>query len=76
MSRNFYTLSTKLDVLDSAKSTWWVTPLKEFADLKDLNKLEKVNVDSKIKFKEEKGKVNFEITLKNTSDKLRCSLKC
>lgn len=75
LSRNFYALPKKQDELEFAKTTWWVTPIKEFADMKDLNKLEKVKVDSKLKTKEENGKVNFEVTLKNTSDKLAFSIE-
>jgi exo-1,4-beta-D-glucosaminidase len=75
ISSNFYTLSTVPDVLDSAKTTWWVTPLKEFADFKDLNTLEKVSVNSKMKTSEAGEKVNFEITLKNPTDKLAFSIE-
>lgn len=75
LGSNLYTLSTVPDVLDSAKTTWWITPLKEFADYKDLNNLEKIKVDSKIKFKDENGKVKFEALIKNNTDKIALSLE-
>ncbi|MEW5900682.1 MAG: glycoside hydrolase family 2 TIM barrel-domain containing protein, partial [Acidobacteriota bacterium] len=44
ISRNFYPLSTKLDVLNEERTTWFVTPLKEYADLSDLNRLPPVEL--------------------------------
>jgi len=72
---NFYVLPRKQDSLDFSKTTWWYTPVKEYADLKELNNLEKVKIDSKIKFREAKGKVDFEITLKNPTDKIAFSIE-
>lgn len=36
---NFYVLSREPDVLDFEKTTWYVTPVKKYADLKALNNL-------------------------------------
>ena len=44
LADNFYWLSTKQDVPDFAKTTWFYTPMAEYADLKDLDKLPKVKL--------------------------------
>jgi exo-1,4-beta-D-glucosaminidase len=72
---NFYALPTVNDSLDLAKTTWYTTPLKQFADLKDLNKLEKVKVNTKFYLKEEKDKVIFAVDLKNPTDKLAFNIE-
>ena len=41
---NFYWLSTKAETLDWAKSTWWMTPTKSFADYAALSQLPKVKL--------------------------------
>ena len=44
ISSNFYWLSTQPDVLDWAKTNYYVTPVTQHADYKGLNDLPKVNV--------------------------------
>jgi exo-1,4-beta-D-glucosaminidase len=44
LSRNFYWLSTKADVLDYAKTEWYYTPQTEFADFTALQDLPKASV--------------------------------
>ncbi|HOW86430.1 MAG TPA: glycoside hydrolase family 2 TIM barrel-domain containing protein [Candidatus Aminicenantes bacterium] len=41
---NFYCLSSKPETLDEAASTWYVTPIKDFADLTALNNLRPVTL--------------------------------
>src|SRR6185369_12479378 len=45
VSSNFYWLSTQPDVLDWAKTNYYVTPVTQQADFKRLNDLPSVNVD-------------------------------
>ena len=45
VSSNFYWLSTKPDVLDWDKSTWYFTPTKSFSDLTALKTLLKVKLN-------------------------------
>jgi exo-1,4-beta-D-glucosaminidase len=45
VSSNFYWLSTKPEVLDWDKSTWYTTPTKSFDDLTALNTLPKVRLN-------------------------------
>jgi len=45
VSSNFYWLSTQPDVLDWAKTNYYVTPTTQQADFKGLNDLPTVNVD-------------------------------
>jgi exo-1,4-beta-D-glucosaminidase len=40
VSENFYWLSTRDDVLDWQKSTWWYTPTTSYADMTQLQKLQ------------------------------------
>ncbi len=70
VSSNFYCLSTKPDVLDTTKTTWYVTPTKEYADLTELNKLKKVHLTVNSKFISLKGKNEVETELFNNTDKL------
>ena len=46
LSRNFYWLSSKADVLDFAKSESYYTPLTEYADFKALQNLPKATVNA------------------------------
>jgi len=63
---NFYWLSTKPDVLDDSKATWFMTPNASFADLTGLNTLPMAQVKVASRF----GKGEGTITLTNTGDKL------
>jgi exo-1,4-beta-D-glucosaminidase len=47
VSSNFYCLSTKEEILDYSKNTWFVTPTKQLADLTKLNSLTQVNLEIK-----------------------------
>ena len=70
VSNNFYWLSMKKEKMDFAKTIWYVTPVKEFADFSALNNLEKCNMEisKSIKFAGKKGIAK--ITIKNVSDKI------
>jgi exo-1,4-beta-D-glucosaminidase len=52
VSRNFYWLSTKPDVLDFAKSDWYYTPITSYADFTGLQDLPKATVKASLKLKE------------------------
>jgi exo-1,4-beta-D-glucosaminidase len=64
---NFYALSTVPDVLDEAKGTWFVTPLKGFADLTGLQKLPPVQLKTVQRFIPHPNTSDFEMTLENPS---------
>lgn len=70
LTSNFYVLSTQHDILDTAKSNWFVTPEKQYADLKMLNDLPEVKIDVKHHFEVKGGKTFFSVTLKNPTKKL------
>lgn len=63
---NFYWLSKTKDVHDYAKSDWYYTPFKSFADYKELRKLQSVKPQIKTIVKNNEVIVR----LKNTSDKI------
>jgi exo-1,4-beta-D-glucosaminidase len=46
VSTNFYVLSTQKDSLEEKKSTWYITPQSQFADLTLLEKLPKVKLQT------------------------------
>jgi len=70
VSSNFYCLSTKPDVLDTAKTTWISTPTKEYGDLTDLNKLKKVHLTVKQKFNVVNDKEYIETEVANNTKNL------
>ncbi|HKI69469.1 MAG TPA: hypothetical protein VKA67_07770, partial [Verrucomicrobiae bacterium] len=67
---NFYWLSTKPDVLDEAKSTWFVTPNKSFADFKALNQMPEAKVRAEVSFVPAGDGTEATVTLKNNGDTL------
>lgn len=74
-ANNFYWLSTKPDVLDEAKSTWFVTPNKSFANFTALNRLPQAEVQAHVEFWNHKSGMDSydetaEVTLTNTTDTL------
>lgn len=74
VSSNFYWLSTKPEVLDWAKSTWYVTPTKEFADLKGLNDLPPVKVNYSFRNEKQGERGITRVTLENPSRNLAFSV--
>jgi len=70
VSNNFYCLSTKPDVLDEARTEWFVTPVKEFADMTDLNKLPEVQLNVKHHFTREGSKEVAQVELENPTSRL------
>lgn len=70
VSSNFYCLPVKQDELDTAKATWYITPVKEYADMTDLNKLEKINLSAHTIFKAAGEKVEVEEEVINNTKEL------
>ena len=69
ISTNFYCLSTRNDVLDTAKTNWYITPTKQYRDLKELNDLKKIQLTVKSKFitKGDSAEVTAEV-INNTKE--------
>ncbi|MGO9481645.1 MAG: glycosyl hydrolase 2 galactose-binding domain-containing protein [Candidatus Kryptoniota bacterium] len=67
ISSNFYALSTVPDVLDWSKSTWYITPESQYADLTELNHLHETRVNVKARFKRIGDDIHVTADLKNTS---------
>lgn len=70
ISRNFYVLSTRKDLLDEAKSNWFVTPQTQYADLKMLEQLPGVKLDVQNSFDQKGGDTFVHVKLKNPTDHL------
>ncbi|MGZ5495761.1 MAG: glycoside hydrolase family 2 protein [Candidatus Aminicenantales bacterium] len=67
---NFYCLSTKPETLDEANGTWYVTPIKDFADLTALNDLKPVTIKVKDKTSKDGPMTRVTVELENPSDDL------
>lgn len=67
IARNFYWLSTKSDILDEAKSDWFFTPNKSFADFTALNNLPKAELEVKESYASVGEKQILTIKVKNPS---------
>ena len=67
VDENFYWLSKKPDVLDYSKVEWFYTPVKKYADFKELNTMPKsaITVSS-----EPLTKGSMKVALSNTSNKI------
>jgi exo-1,4-beta-D-glucosaminidase len=70
VSSNFYVLSTKPDVLDEGKITWFVTPAKDYADFTDLNKLPQVQLKANHRYAKEGAKNIVTVELENPTSHL------
>jgi exo-1,4-beta-D-glucosaminidase len=66
LSRNFYWLSTKPDVLTFDKTEWYFTPLSSYADLSGLQNLPKAAVKVSIKGQEAGEEATAEVAVENT----------
>jgi exo-1,4-beta-D-glucosaminidase len=70
VENNFYWLSTKPDIPDFEKSTWYWTPNKQHADFKALNSIEKTEVNYDYSISTDKDGANFEVTIHNPTNKI------
>ena len=67
---NFYWLSTKPEVIDWAKSTWWMTPTASYADFTAISQLPKVKLKMTDRT-ERKGEESItHVTIENPSKSL------
>jgi len=65
VSRNFYWLSTKPDVLDFDKTEWYFTPLSSYADMSGLQNLPKAAVKASMKRQEGGAEFGARVTVEN-----------
>jgi exo-1,4-beta-D-glucosaminidase len=70
LSRNFYWLSTKPDVLDFAKSEWYYTPMTAFADFTQLQQLHKVSLKASFDFQKVSDETAARVSVLNPSNSL------
>lgn len=73
LSRNVYWLSKNNDVMDWDNSTWYYTPVTEFADFTALNEMETADVEVEVETVEKSeegsyGNSGLKVMLKNKSD--------
>jgi exo-1,4-beta-D-glucosaminidase len=67
---NFYCLSAKPETLDEPKTTWYVTPIKDFADLTALNDLKTVTLKVKDKASKDGPRTRISVEIENPSPDL------
>jgi exo-1,4-beta-D-glucosaminidase len=65
ISRNFYWLSSKQDVLDFSKSEWYYTPQSDFADFTGLQELPAAKLNAYYSVNPEKDDVAAFVTVEN-----------
>lgn len=70
LSRNFYWLSTKPDVLDFDKTEWYYTPLSSYADFTALQSLPKATIKARAHFTSKEGETSGRVTIENTGTSL------
>ena len=75
LSTNFYWLSTKPDDLDFAKSTWYVTPARSYADYTALSTLPAAQVTAGVRFEREGADELAHVTLSNPGSTLAFFLR-
>ncbi len=68
IDENFYWLSTKKDVMDYPATEWFVTPIKEFADLTALDRLPLVPLKVHSAFEQAGAERAVRVTLENPTD--------
>jgi len=67
VSNNFYVLSTQKDSLAEKKSTWYITPQSQYADLTLLEKLPKVKLQKSETVSQKGENTVIDVKLKNPS---------
>ncbi len=70
IASNFYWLSQKEDVLDYPGSTWFVTPVKQYADFKALSRLPWATIQAKFELSENHGSRQMTVHLNNPTEHL------
>lgn len=76
IDRNVYWLSTKPDVLDFTKSTWWYTPTTSYADLTGLQGLPSATVERQVRTTPlDRNRLRTDVTLTNTSNTVALAVR-
>jgi exo-1,4-beta-D-glucosaminidase len=70
ISNNFYVLSTQQDSLDEKKSTWYITPQSQYADLSLLEQIPKVKLQITETTEKKDGETMINVRLKNPTSHL------
>jgi len=70
VSDNFYWVSTKDDEQDFENSKWFITPVKSYANMTDINSLPAAKVSYTFNEKKEDGRSKIEVNIQNDSDVL------
>jgi exo-1,4-beta-D-glucosaminidase len=68
VAENFYWLSTKKDVMNYPATEWFVTPIKEFADLTALDTLPQVTLSALSAFEQAGVEQQVRVSLQNPGD--------
>jgi exo-1,4-beta-D-glucosaminidase len=75
VSNNFYWLPRQPDVLDFAKSSWYLTPTKTFGSVQGLNNLRKVRLEPQLAVRSNNGETTARVTVKNDGNALAFAIE-
>jgi exo-1,4-beta-D-glucosaminidase len=75
ISDNFYWLSEKQDEYDWDKTSWAYTPMKGYADFKNLNDLPQSKVELTYSGSSQNNKILFRVKLKNPTERIAFFIK-
>jgi exo-1,4-beta-D-glucosaminidase len=67
---NFYWLSSKMDKMAWSKTLWFYTPIQQFADFKEINAMEKVDISVEKEIVSQGNEWEMNVTVNNPSEKL------
>jgi len=70
IARNFYWLPRIFDKLDFENTKWYVTPIKEYADMRSLNRLPETEVKYDYSVLNNGNKQEVELTIENTGENI------
>jgi exo-1,4-beta-D-glucosaminidase len=70
IDHNFYCLAPRMDILDEDQASWFVTPVRQYADLTLLNSLGKAEIKFKSKTAIKEDRTFFSLELENVSSNL------
>jgi len=70
VSSNFYWLSSKMDQLDWEKSTYYVTPVRSYADFSILNRLSKAEIRTSVRYERAATEETAFVTVTNAGNSL------
>ncbi|MFO7888856.1 MAG: glycoside hydrolase family 2 TIM barrel-domain containing protein [bacterium] len=70
IARNFYWLPKTFDKLDFENSKWFITPIKEYADMRSLNRLPETEIQYTYSILDKDKEQEVKLIMENTGEKI------